>query len=253
MTEINRNTSESNSSSEESDAGVVANPPGKQKSIHLGHRQRMKNRFAKYGLENFDDHNVLELILFYSIPRRDTNPIAHKLLDSFGSLSAILDAPIEALTKVDGINENSALLIKLIPQISRRYLISRIAHDSALTTSAQAGQYLIPFFAFEKHEVVYLMCLDSMQRVISCDEISRGVVTAAEVNIRKIAELALRNNAASVILSHNHPDGLAIPSVEDRMTTKQIKDALESVGVGLTDHIVVAGNDFVSMADSMML
>ena len=213
----------------------------------------MKKRFAEHGLDNFDDHNVLELLLFYALPRQDTNTIAHELIDRFGSLADVFEAPIEELKKVRGVGEQAALFLSIIPQISRRYMVSKASDEIIINTSAKAGQYLMPRFAYERDEVVYMMCLDAKCRVLCCRELSRGVVNTAEISIRKMVELALGQNATAVILSHNHTSGIALPSAEDEATTRKIKSALSLVGINLADHIIVAGDDYVSMADSGML
>ena len=219
-------------------------------SVHDGHRERMKNRFTEHGLENFDDHNVLELLLFYALPRSDVNPLAHALLDRFGSLSAVFDAPAAELGKVAGIGQNTALFIKLIPQVSRRYLMSRTTFDDILDTTKKAGEYLLPRFFAERDEVVYLVCLDAKCKVVTNKMLFRGSVNSANVSIRKIVEAALASNATSVILAHNHTSGIALPSHEDKQTTRRVEQALAAVDVVLADHIVVADDDFVSLADT---
>jgi len=219
-------------------------------SVHDGHRARLKEQFSEHGLGALPDHNVLELLLFYSIPRGDVNPLAHDLVDRFGSLAAVFDAPIEKLMSVPGVGENTARLIKLIPQVSRRYLISRAKFDGILSSPAAAGRYLLPYFYAERDEVVYLVCLDGKRQVLSCRCLFRGSVNSANVSVRKLVETALSCNAASVILAHNHPSGIAVPSREDEATTRRIMAALDAVEIELADHIVVADDDFVSMADS---
>lgn len=221
--------------------------------IHDGHRDRMKQRFSEYGLDNFDDHNVLELLLFYAIPRADTNPLAHTLIKRFGSLAGVFEAPVEELKKVPGIGDNASLLLSLIPQVSRRYMMSKSTMDDILDSSQSAGRYIQPFFTYERHEVVYMICLDAKRRVICCRKMSSGNVNSAEVSVRKIAETALMQNATSVIVAHNHTSGIALPSSEDERTTLQLKAALALVGIELSDHIIVAGDDFVSLADSGLL
>lgn len=221
--------------------------------VHDGHRDRMKKRFVHHGLDNFDDHSVLELLLFYVIPRKDTNELAHRLITHFGSLPAVFEARYEELLRVDGIGENAAVLLKLIPQVSRRYQISKTADERIIRTSEDAGRYLIPLYLYAREEIVYLLCLDSKCRLISHKELGRGALNQAEVSIRTIVETALGQNAAAVIISHNHVDGYAIPSREDELTTYRIRDALLLVGITLADHIIVCGNDFVSFADSGLL
>ncbi|MEG0940960.1 MAG: DNA repair protein RadC [Oscillospiraceae bacterium] len=222
-------------------------------SVHDGHRERMKNRLLEQGLDTFDDHNVLELLLFFSVPRQDTNPIAHELLDHFGSLEAVFEAPAEELAKINGIGDNSVALLRLIPEVSRRYIMDKNKFDNIIDTTQKAGAFLVPRYMFERDEVVFVICLDAKCKIICCKELFRGVPNSAEVSIRKIAELALAKNATSVILSHNHTSGIAIPSIEDEFTTKRIKTALETMGITLTDHIIVAGDDYISMAESSII
>lgn len=218
--------------------------------IHDGHRERMKNRFLEHGLEGFDDHHVLELLLFYALPRADVNPLAHLLLDRFGSLSAVFDAPLEELVTVPGIAKNTALFIKLLPQVSRRYHLSRTRTAEVLDTSRKAGEYLTPYFYAQREELVYMLCLDARCRVLTCKLLFQGSVNAAGVSVRKLVETALLFNSTSIILAHNHPSGLTAPSPEDLETTRRIHTALSAVDIQLTDHIIVADGDFLSLADT---
>lgn len=221
-------------------------------SIHDGHRERMKKRFLEYGLDNFDDHSVIELLLFFALPRRETNTVAHNLLDRFGSLDEVFEAPMAELMKVEGVGENTAILLRLIPQVSRRYMISKnsLGKSAVLASTTKAGGFVVPLFMYEKEEVVYMICLDSKYKVICCKQLTRGVVNAAEVSVRQIVEIALNHSASSVIIAHNHINGLALPSREDELTTRHISSALSLVGITLADHIIVAGEDYVSLADS---
>ena len=219
-------------------------------NVHKGHRARMKRRFLEHGLESFEDHHVLEILLFYALPRVDVNPLAHNLLKQFGSLAAVFDAPLDELEKVEGIGRNAASLIKLIPQVARRYMISRASLSDILDSSEKAGRYLLPRFFGERDEVVYLVCLDAKCKVLNCRLMFRGSVNSASVSIRKIVETALSFNATSVILAHNHTSGIALPSREDQITTRRIEEALRAVDITLADHIIVADDDFVSLADS---
>lgn len=219
-------------------------------SIHNGHRQRMKERFLHEGLDHFSDIQVLELLLFYCIPRKDTNPIAHSLLDTFGSLSQVLDAPVEELQKVDGISENAAIFLNLLTEVGRYYLIDRTAQARILRTIEQCAAYLVPYFYGRRNETVYLLCLDAKCKVLCCREIGEGSVNSTGISTRKIVETALGVNATTVVLAHNHPSGVAVPSGEDIQSTHRIAAALQAVEIHLADHIVVADDDYVSMVQS---
>ena len=218
--------------------------------IHDGHREGLRERFLEHGLDHFQDHNVLEFLLSFCIPRVDTNPVAHRLLDKFGTLSAVFDAPIEDLLAVQGVGKNTAVFLKAIPQISRRYEISKFGSHKILDSTKKAGAFLIPRFYAEQDEVVYLVCLDAKCKVLNCQQLARGSVNSTNVNVRRIVERALVYNASHVILAHNHPSGIALPSPEDKVTTRRIQEALAPVGITLMDHIIVADGDFVSLADS---
>ena len=219
-------------------------------SIHDGHRQRLKERFRAEGLDHFEEHQVLELLLFYCIPRQDTNPIAHALLERFGSLSQVLEAPAEELEKVPGIGSNAATFLALTTAVGRYYLVNRSMQTVILSTIEQCGQYLLPFFYGRRNETVYLLCLDAKCKVLCSKEVGEGSVNSAGVPIRKIVETALGANATTVVLAHNHPSGLAIPSGDDISTTRRVAAALDVVEIGLADHIIVADDDFVSLAQS---
>ena len=221
--------------------------------VHDGHRARMKEQVAKHGIAALPDHAVLELLLFYAIPRGDVNPMAHELINKFGSLAAVFDAPESELLEVPGVGENAARLIKLIPQVSRRYLISRGDFEGLLSSPEEAGAYVLPYFYAQRDEVVYIVCLDAKRKVLACRMLFNGSVNSASISVRKIVETALLYNSTSVILAHNHPSGIAVPSAEDKETTARVAAALEAVDVELADHIIVADDDFVSMAESGLL
>lgn len=219
-------------------------------SIHKGHRQRLKDRFLKEGLDNFEELYVLELLLFYCIPQVDTNPIAHALLDHFGSLPGVLEATPEELQKVPGVGANAATFLSLIPQVGRYYQVKRAAPGAILSTIKQCGDYLIPYFYGREHETVFLLCLDAKCKVLGCKFVGEGSVNSASIPIRRVVEIALNTNATTVVLAHNHPSGLALPSTDDVQTTLQLARAMDAVEITLADHIVVADNDFVSLSQS---
>ena len=219
-------------------------------SIHKGHRERLKQRFLTEGLDNFTDIQVLELLLFYAVPRMDTNPIAHSLLDHFGSLSQVLEADVEELKKVPGIGDHAATLLALVIDLCRYYQVNCARKTEILTTLDACGQYLVPRFFGRTRETVFLLCLDAKCKVLCCKEIGEGSVNTASISVRKVVETALSANATTVVLAHNHPSGIAVPSNEDIQTTQRIAAALNAVEIHLADHIVVADGDYVSMVQS---
>ena len=219
-------------------------------NLHEGHRKRMKERFIKSGLDDFAPHNILELLLFYSIPRGDTNPVAHRLIDTFGSLSGVFDATPEELAKVDGVGENSAILISMIPQIARKYLEDKADTANIVGGCSDIGAFLLPKFVGRTNEALMMVSIDNKNKIISCSVVAEGTVDSAKVSRRKIMEEAMKVKATRVILAHNHPCGVAVPSSEDVVMTKEIGRLFAQVGIELVDHIIVANDDYVSMAAS---
>ena len=215
--------------------------------IHSGHRQRLKKRFLEEGLEHFNEHQVLELMLFYCIPRQDTNPIAHELLAHFGSLEQVLTASPLELQKVSGMGEASATFLSLLNAFCRYYNTHRNNNDVPLNSFAECTDFLTPYFDNLRNETVYLLCLDAKGKLLACKKVGEGSVNSAAVPMRKIVEIALSVNASTVILAHNHPSGLAVPSPEDQLTTRQLAAALSAVDIILADHVVVADGQGVSM------
>lgn len=219
-------------------------------SVHKEHRKRVKNRFLQEGLDSFDQVHALELLLFFAIPQGDVNPLAHRLLDHFGNLRQVLEAPVEQLMAVKGMGEHSAILLGLVKGLSRKYMLSSEQPGCALNTLEECGRYLMDRFIGRRDEVVMLLCLDAKRKPLACRIVSQGSVNSAEVSVRKVVEAALAVNATSVVLAHNHPSGIAVPSVEDVVTTRRMGVALDAVGIPLEDHIVVADRDYVSLAQS---
>jgi len=221
--------------------------------MHEGHRQRLKNRFLAEGLDGFEDHQILELLLFYAIPRKDTNEIAHSLLKKFGSLSGVFEADPKDLASTNGIGENSAVLLSLIPEITRRYTKDRWGEKPVLNSTSKAGEYCLSLFAGRTYEVFYVICLDSQCKVIYPALVHEGTVNQAPVYPRIIVETALRHKANSVILAHNHPGGSTKASSEDIEVTKRIKDALHAISINVLDHVIAAGTKYTSLAEKGLL
>ena len=221
--------------------------------IHDGQRERLKQTYLENGLDHMHDVNALELLLFYAVARRDTNELAHALLTRFGSLDGIFHASMKELTEVPGIGEHTAILLTLIPQMVKKSSVSMTSNIRQINSSHDAGMFFLPRFLEEQDEVVLMLCLDSRRSIIKCCEMGRGAVNNVSINTRRVVEKALKEKACSVIIAHNHPRGIAVPSREDDMVTKTLYNALEIVGIRLEDHIIIADGDYYSMADNGMV
>ncbi len=220
--------------------------------MHEQHRQRTKNRFLAEGLSNFEPHNVLELLLFYSIPQKDTNEIAHALIDRFGSLSAVFDATFEELMDVNGIKEHSATLIKLIPALAQRYIEeSNNSEGDILSTLPQIGEFFVSKFIGLTKETVFLLLLDNKFKKIDCVKVHEGSVNSSAVTMRRLIEITLENRASMVVLAHNHPQGLLIPSPDDMFTTNEAKRAFSLMGVEFLGHILVANGRYTNLLNDL--
>lgn len=226
---------------------------GEAMGVHDGYRDRMRKRFFENDLEGFASHEALELLLYYAIPRGDVNPLAHALMDRFGSLSGVFSAPAELLAQVDGVGERTAMLLRLVPQIAQKARLGDLERELALNTRERVGDYLLELFSRERNEAVYQICLDGKGKFLACRRLGEGSASAVNLDVRKIVQNAILYCASSVILAHNHPSGVALPSQEDHAATLRVKAALESVDVRLEDHIVVADHDFISFSQSGFL
>lgn len=215
--------------------------------MHKDHRKHTKDRFLSEGLDSFEPHNVLELLLFYSIPQKDTNETAHMLINRFGSLSAVFDAPYDDLLTVPGISEHSATLIKLIPAISRRYAMEKNSKVTKLSSIEDIGKYLVARYLGVTEETVLLLLLDNKFGLIDCVKVHEGSVNSSAITMRKLIETALFKRASMVVLAHNHPSGVALPSSDDLFTTQQVKRAFALVEIGMLAHIIVAGDTFTNI------
>lgn len=221
--------------------------------MHSGHRKRLRERFLKNGLDDFNQINALEFLLFFVVPQKDTNPIAHDLLSTFGTIDKVFESPFEELIKINGIGEVAATFLKLIPDISRYYLKIRESGEKYIKNTEEAGAYIIPYFLGINIEIVYVICLDTKGKVLATIKACEGSLKSAFISVREIAKMAFINNASKVIIAHNHPGGVAVPSEKDLSTTNQIYDALKLLEIKLVDHIIVADRDFVSLFQSGFL
>lgn len=216
-------------------------------SPHKGHRERLRAQFVEHGASSMLDHQLLELLLTFSIPRRDTNPAAHALLEAFGSLEALLAADPRDIAKVEGIGMTSAALISLAGAISRRAKVSRKTKRTVLNAPGNAAEFCIGLFADERYEKTVCISLDKNRAVLHTDVVAAGTLSENIIYPRLVAEFALRHGASSVIITHNHPSGRVEPSRADIEATNQICTALTGIGITLFDHIIVGGDKAFSM------
>ena len=219
----------------------------RKENVHAGHRQRMRKRFIKHGFEGFEPHEILEMVLYYAIPRKDTNLLAHQLLDRYGTFAKVCDTPIDLLQKDFGLSESAAVLIKMIPQISSFYVDSRI--DAKYIDMFEAVEVLRPKFIGANAEKVALALSDAKDKLIYCDIISTGSLNSTNTPVRKIVDLALRHNARYAYIAHNHPSELCTPSSTDLNTTRVVSETLDSVGVMLVDHIIFTATEHYSIRE----
>lgn len=216
--------------------------------MHEKHRERLRKKFLA-NPDLLEEHEILELLLTFPIPRKNTNEIAHELLYEFDSIAGVLNADIYALESINGIGKNSALFIKLIKTVFRMYLCNKNKNckKKELLTLQEVHMALFTKFIGRDEENVALALFDSKNKITYCNLIEKGTVSFIDIDFRKIVSLALKHNASFAILAHNHPSGLALPSKEDVVVTKQLAETLSSLGIKLLDHIIVCEDDYVSL------
>ena len=218
-----------------------------KKYPHADHRQRVRKAFRESDFENLPDRAVLEFLLFYAIPRRDTNPIAASLLERYGSLEAVLEAPYEELMQTPGMGESSALLLSLLPDISSR-IKGQNKPVKAIFEKEEAKKYIYNLFKNSEKEEFYIICLNAVGVAVSCKKLAEGDENTVRVDKRKILETAFEADADSVIIAHNHPGGEAAPSAGDIELTKETARLLAETGIKLSDHIIVGDDSLLSLA-----
>ncbi len=221
--------------------------------IHDGHRKRVRTEFLANGLTGVSEHRALELLLFYAIPKGDVNPLAHTLIDHFGSLSGVFDATHEQLLTVPGVGEYTAVLIKLIPALGRCYRLSRKQAGCVVQSPRELKDIFLPHFFAARNEMAFLACMDAGGRLLGVRKLGEGSACGAEITGRKVVETALALNASMVALAHNHLSGIASPSEEDISTTRYLSELLEKVSVELFDHVVVVDDDMISLRELGLL
>ncbi len=208
----------------------------------------MRQRFLTSGLDAFEDHEILEMLLFYAIPRKNTNLIAHQLIDDYGSLSAVLNASADDLMTRHGIGENAAVLLSLLTPVVRRIQVSALGVE--LSSLKNVGKYLVELFRGVQVECFYQLCFNRKKKMLLCKKLDTGSLSSSRVDIRALLQNALLPGVDSVVISHNHPDGDAMPSPEDYAATERVREALKYIDVDLWDHIIVSGERYASLRRS---
>lgn len=221
-----------------------------KKNIHKGHREKVKKRYYDSGLTSMPDHNILELLLFYGIPQKDTNPIAHELIETFGSFSGVLEASKSDLQSVKGMTENAAGLLTLCLPVYKRYVSDLHKKKRKFDDPKDMADYLRPLYLDTSYERIYVLCFDLQDRMIACRVVSDGDRGSSYLDCAKLASIVLEVKAKKIVLSHNHPNGTLRPSPEDVEVTVMARDMLAYFGVQLMDHIIVTDKSYFSMAKS---
>lgn len=219
-------------------------------TMHDGHRKRMRDRFRKEGLDGFADHEVLELLLFYGRARGDVNPLAHTLIDVFGSLQGVLEAKPDQLMAVPGVGEETATLLSLMLPAFRRYTACLCRKRRYFDTRDDVKRYCRSLLSGWRTERLYVIGLDAEHQLLGHRLIAEGSTGSVQVQPRLVAEAALNLNARAVILCHNHPGGSDWPSLQDQTITKHIQLVLKSLEIELLDHVIVAGEKAYSMDEN---
>ncbi len=222
-------------------------------NLHEGHRARVRERFINEGLEHFEGHQVLELLLFYVVKRADTNELAHRMIDAFGSLSAVLDAPAEELAKFPYMTENAVTMLKLMPELAAYYRNDKLKSICTLNSYNELFSHVRAMFMAIRCETVMLILMDSNARILKTEKLFEGSVNMTQITARLIATHALRHGAVMAVLAHNHPDGNSRPSKEDIAATLHLKRLLDGIGINLTEHLVVGREDVTPIIQNSLM
>lgn len=213
--------------------------PKNTKPLQAGHRERLRKKFLSAGLDSFLEHEVLELLLTYTLPRKDTKPLAWALLKKFGSLANVLDASMEELNSIDGIGTHSALFLKIIRASFKKYMQAEVKGRQLLNNPQLVMDYCLASLAGKKEESLEVIFLSSRRTVLSTQHLASGTLDQVSISPRQVVSSALQANASFLILVHNHPSGEISPSPADIQLTQKIVQAARLFDIEVQDHIVV--------------
>lgn len=215
---------------------------------HEGHRKRVREQFLRNGYnETTPDHQILEHMLFYALARKDTNPIAHALVRRFGSLADVLDAPYDELVKVEGVSESTAAMLNLYKEVFRLYNLQRQERVVDFDSVESIGDYIYSRYLGINKETLSVLGMNSDGKFLFFKFLNEGDVGSVGIPIKDVIKLALDYEATNLVIAHNHPGGLALPSPADRIATEKLYSTLKQVGLNLFDHIIITKSDYVSM------
>lgn len=219
--------------------------------VHDNHRQRLKERYQKEGLEHFADHEVLELLLYFAIPQKDVNPLAHMLLERYGTLHGVFEAGVESLCENEGIGKHAATLLSIIPDLLRSYSVSQQeALVRLLKNPDEIAEYLRPRFFGRKKEVMFMVCIGANGEILFEDVMFEGTFNTVHMYVRDIVQATLNCGATNLVIAHNHPRGMALPSAEDLSVTENLYRSLSVLGIKLVDHFIFTALECVSLRRS---
>ncbi len=222
----------------------------KKPNVHDGHRNRVRERIKSSGIDGFQNHEILEFLLYPFIPMKDTNEIAHDLIAHFGSFANVLNAESEEIESVKGVTKNASIFLSSLPSVFRTYEKSFFAEKRKLATQKEVKDFLRNYFVCRPKEAVYVLSLDPHNNLLGVFEVAEGWADSVNCGVRSVVDVALRSKATAVIMAHNHPSGIAVSSEADFMLTNAINCALELSGISLYDHLIFGGNDIYSFDDN---
>lgn len=223
-------------------------------SIHDKHRERMRNRIISSGLDNLEPHEVLEFFLYPVVPYRDTNPIAHELINTFGSLANVLDASVDELKKIKYIGHNAAVYLSSLKKLSKAYIREKSTEKETLTTRADVVRRIMAMSECSDVEEVYLICLNHKSKLLRIVKLCSGDEKSCNISLKEVAEVVLRHKATNyVLLAHTHPSGELKPSLDDIDCTNRIKIMLKAMGIHLADHLIIGGGKYFSLDENNLI
>jgi len=221
-----------------------------KKNVHAGHRERMRSKYLRVGFEGFEEHELLEMLLYNFFSQQDTNELAHQLIATFGSVKGVLSASVDQLKAIKGIGDVTAFNLKLIGDMALNCMNSRRDERPVLDSTDKIYDYVKPFFVGYQTEMVLAVSLDTNLKVMRTTKLYEGSFDSVSFNVAKVVRNFVTSGTAAVVIAHNHPSGFAFPSERDLASTERLKRALESVGIMFVDHLIIGSDDFVSLRDS---